>query len=119
MSEDVGVREGRLASGPFPPADDADHPVLIGRMNEWWGGRKMQQLFPRLWLQHFAGTSWLAEDEDGRPLGFLVGFMSPDHPDEAYAHLIATRPESSWPRSRTGSLRALLRGRPSRAERGG
>jgi GNAT superfamily N-acetyltransferase len=71
---------------------DADHPVLVGHMNEWWAGRRMQQLFPRLWLQHFAGTSWLAEDENGRPLGFLVGFVSPDHPDEAYVHLIATSP---------------------------
>jgi GNAT superfamily N-acetyltransferase len=25
-------------------------------------------------------------------LGFLIGFISPDHPDVAYAHMIATNP---------------------------
>ena len=86
-------------------------------MNEWWGGRKMQQLFPRLWLQHFGGTSWLAEDENGRPLGFLVGFVSADHPDEAYVHLIATArivvAAVSDGRSTNASSRT-----PGRAERG-
>ena len=71
---------------------EADHPGLVSQMNEWWGGTRLQQLFPRLWLQHFAGTSWLAEDGDGRPVGFLVGFVSPDRPDEAYVHLIGTSP---------------------------
>lgn len=71
---------------------EADHPGLVRQMNEWWGGTRLQQLFPRLWLQHFAGTSWLAEDGDGRPVGFLVGFVSPDRPDEAYVHLIGTSP---------------------------
>lgn len=82
---------------PFPdirfrrPADD-DHGRLIGHVDDWWGGRTMRQLLPRLWLQHFAGTSWIAEDEAGQPVGFLVGFVSPDHPNEAYIHLVATSP---------------------------
>ncbi len=71
---------------------EADHPGLVRQMNEWWGGRTLQQLFPRLWLQHFAGTSWLAEDDAAGPVGFLVGFVSPDRPDEAYVHLIGTSP---------------------------
>lgn len=71
---------------------ETDHPGLVRQMNDWWGGRKLQQRFPRLWLQHFAGTSWLAENGDGRPVGFLVGFVSPDRPEEAYVHLIGTSP---------------------------
>lgn len=71
---------------------DADHPRIIGLIDEWWGGRKIHQLLPRLWFQHFTGTSWLAEDRDGRPIGFLIGFMSQDHPDEAFVHLIGTSP---------------------------
>ena len=27
-----------------------------------------------------------------RAVGFLVGFISPDHPDRAYVHLVATSP---------------------------
>ena len=71
---------------------EADHPILVGRIDDWWGGRKLHHLLPRLWLQHFTGTSWVAEDQDGVPVGFLVGFVSPDRPDEAYVHMIATSP---------------------------
>jgi len=71
------------------PRED-DHPRLAGVIDEWWGGRRMRQLLPRLWLQHFTGTSWLAETGDGRLAGFLIGFVSPDHPQTAYVHMIAT-----------------------------
>jgi GNAT superfamily N-acetyltransferase len=71
---------------------EADHPGLVGRVDEWWGGRRLHQLLPRLWLQHFTGTSWVVEDAGGSPIGFLVGFISPDHPDEAYIHMVATSP---------------------------
>lgn len=71
---------------------EADHAQLVGRVDEWWGGRKLHQLLPRLWLQHFTGTSWVVEDQNGSPIGFLVGFVSPDHPDQAYVHMVATSP---------------------------
>jgi ribosomal protein S18 acetylase RimI-like enzyme len=80
---------------------EADHPRLIGQVDDWWGGgRKIQPLFPRLWFQHFSGTSWVAEDAGGKLVGFLVGFISPDHPGEAYVHLVATSPNHR--RSRLG-----------------
>ena len=82
----------RSAEVRFRRPTDADHPALIGRMNEWWGGRKMQQLFPRLWLQHFTATSWIAEDADGPAARVPRRLHQPDHPDEAYVHLIATDP---------------------------
>lgn len=71
---------------------EADHARLIGQVDEWWGGRKIHHLLSRVWLQHFTGTSWIAEDATGAPVGFLVGFVSPDHPDQAYIHLVATSP---------------------------
>ncbi len=71
---------------------EADHRPLVGKVDEWWGGRAIHQIFPRLWLQHFSGTSWIAEDAEGRTVGFLVGFISPDQPDEAYIHMVATNP---------------------------
>jgi ribosomal protein S18 acetylase RimI-like enzyme len=80
---------------------EADHPRLIGQVDDWWGGgRKIHPLFPRLWFQYFSGTSWVAEDASGKLVGFLVGFISPDHPDEAYVHLVATSPNHR--RSRLG-----------------
>jgi GNAT superfamily N-acetyltransferase len=71
---------------------ESDYQAISRVLDDWWGGRKIDVLLPRLWLQHFTGTSWLAEAEDGRLAGFLVGFMSPDHAEVAYCHLIATNP---------------------------
>jgi ribosomal protein S18 acetylase RimI-like enzyme len=82
---------------------EADHGVLVGRVDEWWGGRKVHQLLPRLWFQHFTATSWVADDEAGHPVGFLVGFVSPDRPDEGYIHMVGTDPNHR----RSGLGRAL------------
>ena len=71
---------------------EADHPRLIGQVDDWWGGRKLHPILPRLWFQHFNGTSWVVEDADGRLVGFLIGFVSPEHPDEAYIHMVGTSP---------------------------
>jgi ribosomal protein S18 acetylase RimI-like enzyme len=76
----------------FRRPTEADHPALVGVVDEWWGGRRMQPFFQRLWFQHFCGTSWLAELPDGRPAGFLVGFISPDDPTVGYVKLITTNP---------------------------
>jgi GNAT superfamily N-acetyltransferase len=71
---------------------EADHARLIGLVDEWWGGRKIHHLLARLWFQHFTGTSWVAEDDRGAPIGFLVGFISADHPAQAYIHMVGTSP---------------------------
>lgn len=82
---------------------EADHRYLVGQVDEWWDGRRLHHLLPRLWLQHFTGTSWVAEDAGGALAGFLVGFISPDHPDQAYIHMVATSPNHR----RAGLGRAL------------
>jgi GNAT superfamily N-acetyltransferase len=70
---------------------EEDHPALLRAVEDWLGRRARTSL-PRLWLRHFGGTSWLAETDAGRPVGLLVGFHSPDQPDEAIAHLVAVGP---------------------------
>ncbi len=76
----------------FRRPTEADHPGLVSQVDEWWAGRKIHQLLPRLWFRHFSETSWLAEDAGGRTVGFLVGFISQDRPDEAYIHLAGVGP---------------------------
>ena len=71
---------------------EADHAVIVSQVDDWWGGRRLHDILPRLWFQHFTGTSWVVEDEGGRVVGFLVGFISPDRPDEAYIHMVGTSP---------------------------
>jgi ribosomal protein S18 acetylase RimI-like enzyme len=71
---------------------EADHRRLVAVVDDWWGGRQLAHLLPRLWLQFFTGTSWIAEASDGALAGFLVGFVSPDDPAVGYVHMIATNP---------------------------
>ena len=83
------------------PATEDDHLPLVRSVDDWWG-RPTRHRLPRLWFQHFTGTLLVAEDE-GRRIGFVVGFMSPDRPDEAYLHLLGVAPG----RRRRGVGRAL------------
>jgi ribosomal protein S18 acetylase RimI-like enzyme len=72
---------------------EADYPLIVGVVNDWWSGQGGRGLLPRrLWFQHFTGRSWIAETADGRLAGFLVGFISPDHPDVGYIHMVSTDP---------------------------
>lgn len=87
----------------FRRPTETDHPRVIAVVDEWWGGRRMRQLLPRLWFQHFTGTSWVAEGSNGRLLGFIVAFISPDDPATGYVHMIASDPN----RRRAGIGRAL------------
>ena len=83
---------GELAHVHFRRPTETDYPTIVRVIDDWWGGRKMDVLLPRLWLQHFTGSSWLAETEDGRLVGFLVGFLSPDQADVAYCRMVGTNP---------------------------
>lgn len=70
-----------------------DHVRVLAVVDEWWGGRRMSALIPSLFLEHFAGTSYVAEDSVGALSGFLIGFRSQDRPDEAYVHFVGVRPD--------------------------
>jgi len=74
-------------------AELADHSRIVAVVDDWWGGRRMAVLLPSLFLEHFAGTSLVADDDAGELAGFLVGFDSPDHPGEAYVHFLGVRPD--------------------------
>jgi ribosomal protein S18 acetylase RimI-like enzyme len=76
----------------FRRPTEADYLAIVRVIDDWWAGRHVDALLPRLWLQHFTGTSWLAETGDGVLAGFLVGFLSPDQLDVAYCHMVAANP---------------------------
>ncbi len=84
---------------------ESDHARIIGVVDDWWGGRRMRQLLPRLWFRHFTGTSWVAEDPSGRLVGFAVAFISPDDPATGHVHLVGTDQN----RRRIGIGRTLYR----------
>ncbi|MGA5702107.1 GNAT family N-acetyltransferase [Peterkaempfera bronchialis] len=80
-----------------PVADD--HPSVLRVLDRWWGGFEgstgsVQRalLLPRLFFQHFADSSFIAE-RDGELVGFLVGFLSQSRHDESYVHFVGVSPE--------------------------
>jgi ribosomal protein S18 acetylase RimI-like enzyme len=85
-------------------AFESDHAAIAAVIDEWFGGRRIAHLAGRSWFRHVGSTSWLATDDAGRPVGLLLGFRSPDHPDEAVVHLLAVDPN----RRRQGLGRRLV-----------
>lgn len=53
----------------------------------------MQDLLPRLFFQHFTGTSTVAETSQGEIAGFLIGFVSQDEPEVGYIHFVGVHPD--------------------------
>ena len=102
------------ATSTFRRPTEADHPRVVDVVDEWWGGRRVRHLLPRLWLEHFNGTSWIVERPDGRLAGFLVAFISQDDPDDGLRPHDRRRAEPPAPRAGPGPVRARLR-RPGRA----
>ncbi|WP_200411172.1 GNAT family N-acetyltransferase [Virgibacillus salexigens] len=72
--------------------ESSDYYVLSPLINKWWGGRQMADMLPKLFFDHFNNTSFIAE-EDGEIIGFLIGFLSQTHSDEAYIHFVGVHPE--------------------------
>jgi ribosomal protein S18 acetylase RimI-like enzyme len=83
-------------------ADPSDYASVIGVVDQWWGGRPMAAMLPKLFFVHFRDTSFVLEDE-GAIVGFLCGFRSQTYDDEAYIHFVGVDPE----RRGAGIARAL------------
>jgi ribosomal protein S18 acetylase RimI-like enzyme len=74
------------------PAEPADYPRVHAVIDDWWGGRPMAAMLPKLFFVHFRDTSFVAEEDDGSLAGFLCGFRSQTFPDEAYIHFVGVDP---------------------------
>jgi ribosomal protein S18 acetylase RimI-like enzyme len=81
-------------------ATEADYPAVAAAVQTWWtqpgldtpsAARERAALVPRLWLQHFASTSLVAE-ADGALVGFLIGFLSQDVAADGYIHFVGVAP---------------------------
>lgn len=73
-----------------------DHLGIVTSIPEWWGtpnSKELPLLLPRLFIQHFADTSTVAEDQQGALAGFLIGFISQSRPEVGYIHFVGVRPD--------------------------
>jgi ribosomal protein S18 acetylase RimI-like enzyme len=74
------------------PAEPGDYPRVHAVIDDWWGGRPMAAMLPKLFFVHFRDTSFVAEDDDGSLAGFLCGFRSQTYAHEAYIHFVGVDP---------------------------
>ena len=100
------MTDGRGAELALRHPTEADQSRLVALVDEWFGGRRVRHLVGRAWFRHFGSTSWLAVDPEDRPVGFLIGYRSPDRPAEAVVHLVGVDPNHR----RRGIARALVAG---------
>lgn len=82
MTGDISLRTAR----------GADYDGIIAVVDDWWG-RPIHGALPRLFLDHFHNTSFIAERSGGGLAGFLVGFCSPAQRDCAYIQFVGVAPE--------------------------
>ncbi|ABW14993.1 GCN5-related N-acetyltransferase [Parafrankia sp. EAN1pec] len=68
-----------------------DYDAIAAVADDWWG-RPIGAALPRLFLDHFHGSSRIVEDDQGLA-GFLVAFPSPSQPRVAYIHFVGVRPD--------------------------
>ncbi|CAG9614634.1 putative protein YqjY [Bacillus rhizoplanae] len=69
-----------------------DYITIHSVINDWWGGRQMADMLPKLFFVHFQETSFIIE-KDNEIAGFLCGFFSQTFADEAYVHFIGVNPK--------------------------
>ncbi|MEX0267990.1 GNAT family N-acetyltransferase [Leptolyngbyaceae cyanobacterium UHCC 1019] len=69
-----------------------DYQPIISVLDEWWGGRQMSNMLPKLFFIHFCKTSFIAEI-NSQVIGFLIGFVSQTYPEEAYIHFVGIDPD--------------------------
>lgn len=74
------------------PLKDDTYDYIIENVNEWFGGRDMVDLLPRLFFKHFANTSFSATI-NGELVGFLVAFLSPADRQKGYIHFVGVNPD--------------------------
>jgi hypothetical protein len=82
IENDIMVRKAR----------PADHEKIIAALQNWWGGRDLTAMLPKLFLNHFNDTSFVIEKE-AEMIGFLIGLISPSLKNEAYVHFMGVHPD--------------------------
>jgi len=73
-------------------AEASDYLSIITVLDDWWGGRHMSDMLPKLFFVYFRPTSFVAEC-NGNIVAFIVGFVSQTSFDEAYIHFVGVHPD--------------------------
>ena len=74
-------------------SEPSDHSRIISVLKDWWDGRDLTSMLPKLFLIHFCDTSFIIENNQNELIAFLVGFLSQSKPDQAYIHFAGIHPD--------------------------
>lgn len=91
LSKIVRQLRGSKGQVSIHPLSRPDY-LKVCQVADAWYGDSVSYLLHPIYAEHFSETSFVAKIE-GRLVGFLLGFISQDRPEVAYAHMIATDPE--------------------------
>ncbi|MDM8538345.1 GNAT family N-acetyltransferase [Desulfobacterales bacterium HSG17] len=70
----------------------SDHEIIVNVLKDWWNGRDLSSMLPKLFLVHFTNTSFVLE-KNNQLIGFLIGFLSPATSNEGYIHFAGVHPD--------------------------
>ena len=94
------AEDGGLAVRAARPED---FDTIMAVIDDWWG-RPASRDLTRLFLNHFFGTSLIAffgtsliAEHGGELAAFLIGFLSPSKPGQAYIHFATPAPPGALP----------------------
>ncbi|MBP1997022.1 GNAT family N-acetyltransferase [Paenibacillus eucommiae] len=65
--------------------------AILEVASDWWGSNYSSDMFSKWFINHFRETCLLAE-ENGKMIGFIMGFLSQTKPDEAYIRIVMVDP---------------------------
>lgn len=68
-----------------------DCKTILEVASDWWGSSYSSDMFSKWYIQHFRDTCLLAE-ENGKIVGFVMGFLSQSEPDESYIRIVMVDP---------------------------
>jgi ribosomal protein S18 acetylase RimI-like enzyme len=80
-NSDIRIRNGR----------PSDHEKVISIMPDWWDGRDLTSMLPKVFFIHFHNTIYCAELKN-EFVGFLVGFFSQTDEQVGYIHFVGVHP---------------------------
>lgn len=69
----------------------SDHENVISVMPDWWDGRDLTSMLPKVFFIHFHNTIYIAELKN-ELVGFLVGFLSQTDDKVGYIHFVGVHP---------------------------
>jgi len=70
---------------------ESDFLVIVDKSKEWSDLVVEREAIYHVMCSHFRSTCFVAEDQ-GKTIGYLIGFRSQTYPDQAYMHLLQVDP---------------------------